>query len=171
MNCIRDKLGGSKEHKESDVGYHTLFAVSNIATWRKNKLNRLFFKPGETRRTAADTVQTIKRQIYLACGGVACRVSELQTETGVKDRTAQHWIECALERSSELMRKRTSEPATQDPRLKEKLIPDERKRIKEVIRSETSLEVYHWVVRQPQERYDALPQDSRKCRPSQFLQF
>ena len=29
LNCIRDKSGGTKEQKESDAGYHALFAVSN----------------------------------------------------------------------------------------------------------------------------------------------
>ena len=126
-------------------------------------------KPGKIRRTVAETVQIIKQQIYLACEGVACRVSELQAETGVKDRTAQYWIDRALERSSELVRKRTYEPATQDPRLKRKLKPDERKKMKEMIQSEIATEVYGWVIEQPPERYNKLPQDSRERRsPSQF---
>jgi hypothetical protein len=29
FNCIRDKSGGTKEQKESDEGYHALFAVSD----------------------------------------------------------------------------------------------------------------------------------------------
>ena len=107
-----------------------------------------------------ETVQIIKQQIYLACEGVAYRVSDLQTETGVKDRTAQHWIDRALEQSSELIRKRVYEPATQDPRLRGKLKPDERKQIKEAIQSEIAAEVYRWVIEQPPERYDKLPQDS-----------
>ena len=109
-----------------------------------------------------ETVQVIKQQINLACGGVAYRVSDLQTETGVKDRTAQHWIDCALERSSELMQQRCREPETRDSRLRGKLDPDERKQIKETIRSEISAEVYRWVIEQPPERYNTLPQDSRK---------
>jgi len=28
-NCIRGKLGGSKEEKESDEGYHAMFLVSH----------------------------------------------------------------------------------------------------------------------------------------------
>jgi hypothetical protein len=62
-----------------------------------------FLEPGKTRRTVPETVQIIKEQINLACEGIACRVSDLQTETGVKDRTAQYWIDRALERSSELV--------------------------------------------------------------------
>jgi len=111
----------------------------------------------------ADTVQIIKHQIYVACEGVACKVSELQTQTGVKDRTAQYWIDRALERSSKLMQKRINESVTRDPRLKGKLEPDERKRLKETIRSEISAEVYGWVIQQPPERYNKLPQDSRTC--------
>jgi hypothetical protein len=29
LNCIQDKSGGTKEEKESEAGYHALFAVSN----------------------------------------------------------------------------------------------------------------------------------------------
>ena len=130
------------------------------------ELNSL--KPGKIRRTVPETVQIIKRQIYLACEGVAYRVSELQTETGVKDRTAQYWIDRALERSSELIRKRTHDLETQDARLREKLKPDDRKQMKKRIQSEIAAEVYHWVIEQPPERYDKLPQNSRMSFPSQF---
>ena len=61
------------------------------------------------------------------------------------------------------MRKQVNEPATKDFRLKGKLEPGERKKIKETIRSELSAEVYCWVIQQPPERYDKLPQDSREC--------
>lgn len=30
LNCIRDKSGGTKEEKESNAGYHALFAVSTL---------------------------------------------------------------------------------------------------------------------------------------------
>ena len=30
LNCIRDKVGGAKEQKESEAGYHALFAVSDV---------------------------------------------------------------------------------------------------------------------------------------------
>ena len=119
-------------------------------------------EPGETCRTVPETVEIINQQIHLACGGVACRVSDLQTETGIKDRTAQYWIDRALGRSSELMQQRFHEPETQDPRLQQKLKPEERKQIKEMIHSEISAEVTHWVIEQPPERYNKLPQDSRK---------
>lgn len=117
-------------------------------------------KPGETRRTVTETVQIIKQQLNLACEGVARRVSELQTETGVKDRTAQFWIERALERSSRLVRQRLYEPVTKDPRLSGNLKPGEREQIKELVRSEVSAEVRRWVIEQPPERFDRLPQES-----------
>jgi hypothetical protein len=107
-------------------------------------------------------VEIIKQQINLACEGVAYRVSELQTETGVKDQTAQHWIDRALERSSELKWKQLHEPMTKDPHLSENLRPDERKQVKKMICSEITAEVHHWVIEQPPERYAQLPQDSRK---------
>ncbi|KAF9786365.1 hypothetical protein BJ322DRAFT_1099898 [Thelephora terrestris] len=125
LNCIRDKSGGTKEQKESDEGYHALFA------------------PGKTRRTVPETVQIIKEQINLACEGIACRVSDLQTETG-------------------LVRQRLHEPKTQDPRLGGKLKSDERKQIKEMIHSEISAEVSQWVIEQPPEKYKQLSQNSRE---------
>jgi hypothetical protein len=124
------------------------------------KLNVL--EPGESRRTASETVRIIKRQVVLACRGVACKVTDLQTETGVKDKTAQYWIERALERSSQLVRQRTSNPETQDPRLRGKLKPQERKQIKKTIHSEISREVYRWVIEQPQDQYDKLAHNSRR---------
>lgn len=119
------------------------------------------FKPGEIHRTTQESVRIIKQQINLACEGITYKVSELQTETGVKDRTAQYWIDRALERSSELMQQRFHAPETQDPRLGRKLRPDEQKQIKEAVRSEISAEVRLWVIEQPPERYKKLPQDSR----------
>ena len=160
LNCIRDKSGGTKEQKESDAGYHALFAVCITITLDIYATKSNSLKPGEMRRTVVETVQIIQHQIHLACEGVACRVTEFQTETGIKDRTAQYWIDQALERSSKLIRKRTNGSETQDPRLKGKLEPGEQKQIKATIQSETAAEVYRWVIEQPPERYAKLPQDS-----------
>ena len=161
LNCIRDKSGGTKEQKESDKGYHALFAVSDDHNSNISTIELRVSKPGETRRTVSETVQIIKQEINLSCEGIACRVSELQTETGVKDRTAQYWIDRALERSSELLRQRLQEPTTQDHRLKGKLDPDERKQIKQTIHREVVAEVQRWVIEQPPERYNQLPENSR----------
>ena len=116
-------------------------------------------------------LKIIKQQINLACEAIVYRVSDLQTKTGVKDRTAQYWIDRALERSSELMWQRFHEPETQDPCLRGKLDPDEQKRIKEMIHSEISVEVSHWVIEQPLEWFNELPQDSRECSALSALRF
>ena len=139
-----------------------------MISYASTKLN--FLKPGETRRTVTETVQIIKEQIYLACEGVACRVSECQTETGVKDQIAQYWIDRALEQSSKLTQEQIHDPVIQDPRLKGKLKPDERKQTKEMIQSKISAEVYRWVIEQPPEWYNKLPQDSCECLAPQFSQ-
>ena len=68
------------------------------------------------------------------------------------------------------MQERIHDPATQDPCLKGKLKPDERKQTKEMIQSEISMEVYRWVIEQPPEQYNKLPQDSRECFAPQFSQ-
>lgn len=58
------------------------------------------FQPG-TPRTAEDTLREVQYQIRLACRGVALRVSERQTETGIKDAYSQFWIERLIDWSRE----------------------------------------------------------------------
>jgi hypothetical protein len=53
-------------------------------------------------RTKENTLAELKKQVELACGGVAKRVQELQTETGVKDVYTQYWIEVILARAVEM---------------------------------------------------------------------
>lgn len=111
-----------------------------------------------------DTISTIKKQLTLACCGVAQHVSDLQTETGIKDKTAQFWIDRALKRSSDLVATRIKNRATRDTRLNSNRVPKEqkqaiRKELKERIKEETLT----WLVSQPRERWEKLPEDSRMC--------
>lgn len=109
-----------------------------------------------------ETVDVIKKQLILACCGVAQHVSDLQTETGIKDKTAQFWIDQVLKRSSELAATRVTNSDTQDPRLNSSRCPTEqkqaiRKQLKERIKEET----FNWLVSQPKERWEKLPEGSR----------
>ncbi|KAJ6528118.1 hypothetical protein B0H19DRAFT_1214630 [Mycena capillaripes] len=85
--CREDDSGGSATHRETDEGYHALFA------------------PGKP-RTPADTVAKIKEQIRSACLGVASVVENLQTESGVKDKISVHWIELLLDRARKIQQAR-----------------------------------------------------------------
>lgn len=59
------------------------------------------FQPG-TPRTAKESAAALDEQLRLASLGVATRVSEHQTSTGIKDKLAQHTIERLLKRAQEL---------------------------------------------------------------------
>ncbi|KAJ7195227.1 hypothetical protein GGX14DRAFT_404142 [Mycena pura] len=70
LKCRRCMVGGPHEHTESDEGYHALH-LPGIA------------------RTAAETKETLLKQIHLAMYGVKARIDELQTATGVKDKARE----------------------------------------------------------------------------------
>ena len=98
----------------------------------------------------------------LACCGVALRVSDLQTETGIKDKTAQFWIDQALKRSSELTATRVTNSTTRDPRLNGSRCPTEEKQaIRKVLKDRIKEETFNWLVSQPKERWEKFPEDSR----------
>ncbi|KAF8140706.1 hypothetical protein K438DRAFT_1531072, partial [Mycena galopus ATCC 62051] len=83
--CRKCHVGGTQEQKTTPDGYHALF------------------EPGEP-RTKENTLTELKNQIELACGGVAKRVQELQTQTGVKDVYTQYWIDIILARAAQMRR-------------------------------------------------------------------
>ncbi|KAJ7895802.1 hypothetical protein B0H13DRAFT_1885413 [Mycena leptocephala] len=85
--CQEDDSGGSATHRETDEGYHALFAR------------------GKT-RTPEDTKVKIKEQFKSACLGVATAVDKLRTESGVKDMIAFHWIELLLEQARKIQEER-----------------------------------------------------------------
>jgi hypothetical protein len=89
-------------------------------------------------------------------------VDKIQTKTGVKDRTASFWIQQMIDKARQLQQDRLTTEATRDPRLNNKKIkgPD-RESIKESIKDAVQKEVFEWVLTQPWERYDRLPQNSR----------
>ncbi|KAF7347997.1 hypothetical protein MSAN_01751800 [Mycena sanguinolenta] len=83
--CRKCHVGGTQEQKTSPDGYHALF------------------EPGDL-RTTENTLSELKKQVELACGGVAKRVQELQTQSGVKDVYTQYWIDQILARAAEMRR-------------------------------------------------------------------
>ena len=61
----------------------------------------MIFQPGEA-RTSEKTLRHVEAQVQIACLGVAERVKELQTSTGIKDTFTQHWIEELIDRARDL---------------------------------------------------------------------
>ncbi|KAJ6608351.1 hypothetical protein B0H10DRAFT_1955505 [Mycena sp. CBHHK59/15] len=136
--CHYDKVGGTAAERETDDGYCALF------------------KPGIS-RTPAKTVQTIKQQIWAACSGVQEAVDNLQTSTGVKDKTALFWIEKLIVKARETQRQRLAA----DPCLKDKnLKGDARKAVKTKIKDLIQWELYNWVILQPDDHYARIPKKS-----------
>ncbi|KAF7349602.1 hypothetical protein MSAN_01685700 [Mycena sanguinolenta] len=83
--CRKCHVGGTQEQKTSPDGYHALFELGDL-------------------RTTENTLSELKKQVELACGGVAKRVQELQTQSGVKDVYTQYWIDQILARAAEMRR-------------------------------------------------------------------
>ncbi|KAJ7574826.1 hypothetical protein C8J56DRAFT_1007846 [Mycena floridula] len=62
---------------------------------RTNECYHLFFAPGPSHDK--ETILTeVKRQVKLACQGIAAPIKEAQTDTGVKDAFTQYWIKHIL---------------------------------------------------------------------------
>jgi hypothetical protein len=76
--------------------------VENPQTFLHDDLtSNILLKPGEA-RTSEKTLQHVEAQVQMACLGVAERVKELQTSTGIKDAFTQHWIDELLDRARDL---------------------------------------------------------------------
>ncbi|KAJ7269023.1 hypothetical protein C8J57DRAFT_1435715 [Mycena rebaudengoi] len=138
--CRYDMAGGTAAERETDEGYLALFKI----------------KPGIA-RTPAETVRTIKRQIWAACSGVQEAVDSLQTSTGMKDKMALFWIDKLIVKARETQKERIDA----DPRLKDKTLNGEaRKKVKRRIKDLVQWQLYNWVILQPEDRYEKLPEKS-----------
>ncbi|THU93011.1 hypothetical protein K435DRAFT_671003 [Dendrothele bispora CBS 962.96] len=83
--CRRCHVGGTHEEKESNEGYHSLFSVG-------------------ISRSASETIEILEKQLNVAMTGVASHVKAIQTETGVKDKVTEYWIEVLLKRANQILR-------------------------------------------------------------------
>ncbi|KAF7975164.1 hypothetical protein HWV62_10347 [Athelia sp. TMB] len=140
--CRHCDVGGTDKHKETEGGYEAMYS------------------PGTPREVSA-TVEAIEIQLFTACLGAGEPVKVLQTDTGIKDKTAQYWIDQALLRASELKRQHITDPITKDTRLKDrKLKGDAREAVKTEIALAVQKEVYSWLLQQPEKSYELLELDS-----------
>ena len=108
------------------------------------------------------TVKAIKEQLRLAALGVQSAVSEAQTATGIKDKTALFWEPQLINRARAAQKERIRDKDTRDPRLNNRqLVKEARKAVEEQIKVQIQTEVLQWLYMQPEDRYNALPLDSR----------
>ncbi|KAJ6524031.1 hypothetical protein B0H19DRAFT_934723 [Mycena capillaripes] len=98
--CRKCKVGGTQQEKATDEGYHALF------------------EPGEP-RAKEEILTELEKQVELACSGVAKRVSDTQTATGVKDMYTQYWIEQLIARFHEMKK---DEPTRSTAEIEQELI-------------------------------------------------
>ncbi|KAH9828833.1 uncharacterized protein C8Q71DRAFT_863689 [Rhodofomes roseus] len=125
--CRGCKLGGSEKERETDQNYDAHFEVnpSNL-------------------RTSTETREEILTQIRLAALGVKKDVTQRQTDTGTKDKLAEHWIKILLERARKEQQHRITTATTADPRLKRVHGP-ERTAIVLTIKKEIQVELLEWL--------------------------
>lgn len=78
---------------------------------------------------------------------------------------AQFWIDQALARSSEQITGRVTDSTTRDPRLNGRTCSTEEKQeIRESLDSQIQEEMFNWLLTQPREKWDKLPEQSRVSR-------
>ncbi|THU81998.1 hypothetical protein K435DRAFT_823322 [Dendrothele bispora CBS 962.96] len=81
--CRRCNVGGTHEEKGSNEGYHSLFSVG-------------------ISRSASQTIEILNKQLNTAMTGVASHVKAIQTETGVKDKVTEYWIDLLLKKANQI---------------------------------------------------------------------
>ena len=161
-NCVHGKAGGSKEERESDEGYHALFSVSSHHIINVVLIRTQCDQPDKEKQTVQETVNIIMQQLWLACWGMVQLVSDLQTETCIKDKTAQFWVDQVLEWSLGQVTNRVTNSTTRDSWLGNHAYSAEQKQeIQDLLKSRIQEETYNWLLTQPKEKWDELPEQSR----------
>ncbi|KAH9835337.1 uncharacterized protein C8Q71DRAFT_870860, partial [Rhodofomes roseus] len=142
--CRACRIGGTAEEREQEEQYET------------------FFQPGRL-RSAEYTVNEIKSQLWIAGLGVQDTIDLMQSHTGVKDKTAQYWIDILIKKARAMQQERITSKTTMDPRLKDRRVsrdPQAKQDMKATIMNEIQHELHEWLVQQPSHHYDSLPLDS-----------
>lgn len=113
------------------------------------------------------TVKAIKHQLVVACLEVQDTVTALQTETGVKDKIPQFWIDHLILKAWELQTTHIRNRETCNIHLKNWNLKGEAwKVVKQEICEAIQRELYTWLLKQPECYWNALPSDSHT--PSQL---
>ncbi|KAI0684232.1 hypothetical protein BC835DRAFT_1464922 [Cytidiella melzeri] len=132
-NCRRDTVGGADAEKETDKGYEALY------------------HPG-TPCNADNTACVLCEQLRVACRGNKDAVQSIQTQTGVKDKLAQFWVEHLLASAREQQDHLLKDPPTRDSRLNDKgLKGDARKAVRPEVIDTIQDSLWNWFVDLPPE--------------------
>jgi hypothetical protein len=115
LGCRKDLNGGPKAYQETDEGYEAFYNVRIFFYLRpKNSVFNLL-QPGEPRDKEV-TVQTICWQVWNACGGNKTVLDASYSQTGIKDKISQYWIQRTLEMGKGFRAIQITDPQTRDPR-------------------------------------------------------
>ena len=99
----------------------------------------------------------------LAFEGNFTRMKEVQAETGVKDRIAEHWFAKIQDFVQEQRKIRITNKLTKDKRLRaSKTSKEQRALIRQELKAQIAVEAREWLHMQPPHLYAALPEGSRK---------
>lgn len=159
LGCRKDLNGGPKAYQETDEGYEAFYNVRIFFYLRpKNSVFNLL-QPGEPRDKEV-TVQTIRWQVWNACGGNKTVLDASYSQTGIKDKISQYWIQRTLEMGKGFRAIQITDPQTRDPRLNT-LKGEDRKIVKDEISHQIQLDLWNWVIQQPPESYVLLSADDR----------
>ncbi|KAJ6626610.1 hypothetical protein B0H10DRAFT_1941631 [Mycena sp. CBHHK59/15] len=106
--CRKCETRGTTKEKDTDACFHVLFKIFSI----------LFECPGAP-HSKDKILAKLKKQVGLACAGVAQPIKNTQTDTGIKDAYTQYWIDYLLEQFKE---KKTENPNRDSKEIQEELI-------------------------------------------------
>ncbi|KAH6905394.1 hypothetical protein BKA70DRAFT_1387014 [Coprinopsis sp. MPI-PUGE-AT-0042] len=94
--CRKCKAGGPPAITESDEGYHTLFKSGDL-------------------RSVSYVKDQLRKQLETAATGVGSHVTNLQTDTGVKDKITEHWIAILIEKARAMREEKEMTPEEVKP--------------------------------------------------------
>jgi hypothetical protein len=102
--CRQCDVGGSKEYKESNDGYHALHEVSLCQCRFISTHFLCYVQPGHP-RSVAHTRNAIQDQLVAALSGNSvAHIKKLQSDSGVKDKLAQVWIDRITDAAKEYIK-------------------------------------------------------------------
>jgi hypothetical protein len=116
--CRKCKAGGTEKDKETDTCFHSLFEVRFLTVVREFTQIYHCIQPGIP-RSKEEILAELKKQVKLACAGVAQPIKNTQTATGIKDAYTQYWIDYLLEQFKE---KKGQSPPRSNTEIEEELV-------------------------------------------------
>jgi hypothetical protein len=160
LGCRRDLNGGTKEQQESNEGYSAFYSVRLYVPYQLRDLTT-FIQPG-TPRTKEATIQIIRWQVWNACAGNNRALDASYSQTGVKDKISQYWIQKILDMGKERRAAALSDPKTRNLQLNLFSLKGEaRTALKDEISRKIQLDLWSWVVQQPPESFALLDEHDR----------